>query len=150
MKGKRNGLRILLSQRPLGQERELKTQRQRFSNSKTIWPMLNSRDWSPQSPKRLLSRWYLLSERVWMILQVPTMGRIGKIRMKCQSRASWAKMMNRAGWWAQSPKRYSSACRSFGRCRWSMTNWHNRDGRMQPRTSVHEKRSTAQPNFGFR
>jgi hypothetical protein len=36
MKGKRNGLRILLRERPLGQESELKTQRQWFNKSRTI------------------------------------------------------------------------------------------------------------------
>jgi hypothetical protein len=36
MKRKRNGLRIMLRERPLGQESEVKTQRQRFSKSRTI------------------------------------------------------------------------------------------------------------------
>jgi len=36
MKRKRNGLRILLKERPLGQESELKTQRQRFNKSRMI------------------------------------------------------------------------------------------------------------------
>jgi len=36
MKRKRNGLRIMLRDKPLGQESELKTQRQRFSNCRKI------------------------------------------------------------------------------------------------------------------
>jgi len=36
MKRKRNGLRILLKERQLGQESEMKTQRQRFNKSRTI------------------------------------------------------------------------------------------------------------------
>jgi len=36
MQRKRNGLRIMLSERPLGQGSELKTQRQRFNKSRKI------------------------------------------------------------------------------------------------------------------
>jgi hypothetical protein len=36
MKRKRNGLKITLREQPLGQERELKRQRQQFSKSRTI------------------------------------------------------------------------------------------------------------------
>jgi len=36
MKRKRSGLRIILREIPLGQETELKTQRQRFNKSRTI------------------------------------------------------------------------------------------------------------------
>jgi len=39
---------------------------------------------------------------------------------------------------------------AFGRSWWSWMNWHNRDGRMQPTTSVNEIRSTEQPNWVFR
>jgi len=36
MKRKSNGLRIMLREKPLGQESELKAQRQRFSKSRKI------------------------------------------------------------------------------------------------------------------
>jgi hypothetical protein len=36
MKGKKNGLRIMLREKPLGHESELKTQRQRFNRSSRI------------------------------------------------------------------------------------------------------------------
>jgi len=51
MKRKRNGLRIMLREKPLGQESEWKIQRQWFSKNSTIWRMLKSRDWRPESPK---------------------------------------------------------------------------------------------------
>jgi len=37
----------------------------------------------------------------------------------------------------------------FGRSRWSLMNWHDRDGRTQPIHSVKKSRSTAHPNWGF-
>jgi len=105
MKRKTNGLRIMLREKPLGQASELKTQRQRFNKSRKIWSMLKLRDWRTESPKTLLRRWRLLLETVWVILQVPMMGRMVKMRMmNRQSRASRAKLTNLAGWWAQSPK----------------------------------------------
>jgi hypothetical protein len=39
-KRKRNGLRMMLREQPLRQERELMTRRQRFSNSRKIWRVL--------------------------------------------------------------------------------------------------------------
>jgi hypothetical protein len=44
MKKKKNGLRIILRDRLLGQESELKMQRQRFSKSERIRDTLKSRD----------------------------------------------------------------------------------------------------------
>jgi len=61
IKTKRNGLRIMLREKPLGQESELKTQRQRFDKSRMIWHMLKSRDGLAESPKRCLRRcWFPL------------------------------------------------------------------------------------------
>jgi len=112
--------------------------------------MLTRPDWWTECPRRHFSRWSFRWETVWVILQVLTMGRIGMIRMmERQCMASWAKIMNPAGWWAESPKRYSSAWRSFRSSRWRLTNWDNRDGRMQPTTQVTEIRSTAHPDSGF-
>jgi len=151
MKWNTDGSRIMLRGKPLGQERELKTQRQGFSKSRKIWSMLKSRDWQTESPKSLLRRWWLVSETVWVILQVPTMGRMGKMSvMTRQSRASWTEMTNQAGWWAQSAKWYRGAQRGFGRSRWSLTKWQNRDGRMQLTTPGKEGRSTAHLNWGLR
>jgi len=141
----------MLRDKLLGQESELKTQRQRFNKSRMIWCRLKSRDSRSESPKKHLMRCWLLSETVWVILQVPTMGRMGKPRMmKRLSRARWAMMTNPAGSWAQSLKQYSRACRVFGRSRWSSTNWLNPDVRMRLTTPVHEIRGTAHPNWGFR
>ena len=150
MKRKRNGLRIMLREKPLGQESELKMQRQWFSKSSKTWNMLKSREWWTECSKRLSRRWWLLSETVWVILQLLMMGRMGKMRRKRQSRESWAKMMTQAGWCAKSRKRYSSAWRGFGRSRWSLMNWHNQDGSMQANSSVNEIWSTAPLNWEFR
>jgi len=68
---------------------------------------------------------------------------------KKQSRESWAKMTNQARWWAQSPKRYSSAWKGFGRSKWILTKWHNCVRRMHPTCSEHEKKSTAYSKWGF-
>jgi len=101
MKRKRNGLRIMLREKPLGKESKLKTQSQWFSTTRRIWSMLKSRDWRTESPKRLLSRWWQSLVTGWVILQVRTMRKMGMMRMmKRQSRASWAKMKNQAGWCA--------------------------------------------------
>jgi len=140
----------MLTEKPLGQESELKMQRKRFSKSRTIWRMLKLDNWRPENMKRHLRRCWLLSETVWVMLEVPTIGRMGKMRMmKRLSRASSVKMKNPAGWWAQSRKRYRSAGRGFGKSRWSSMNWLNRDGRMQLTTSVNQRRSTANSNWGF-
>jgi len=45
--------------------------------------------------------------------------------MTRQSRVSCAKMTNPAGWWAPSPKRYSSAWTGFRRRWWSLMNWNH-------------------------
>jgi len=112
--------------------------------------MLKLQDRRPERPKRRFRRCWLLSETVWVILHVPMIRRMGKMRMmKRLSRVSWAKMTNPAGWWAQSPTLYSSALRGFGRSRWSSTNWLNQDGKTQRTTSVNAIRSTAHPNWGF-
>jgi len=66
-----------------------------------------------------------------------------------QSLASWAKMMNLAGWWAQSPKRYSTAWRAFGRSRWGLTNCRNWDWATQRTTSLREIWSTGRLNWRF-
>jgi len=92
----------------------------------------------------------LQSETVWVILQVPTMGRMGNMRMiKRQTRASRAKMMNPAGWRAQSPKQYSRTWGGFSRSRWILTNWHNQECWPLLTTSVKEIRCTAHANWEF-
>jgi len=140
----------MLRKKLQGQESELTMQRQRFSESSKRRSMLKSWDWRLESLQRVLRRWWLFSATVWVILQVRTLGRMWKMRMmKRQSRATWAKMTNPAGWWTQLPKRHSSAWRGFGRSRWSLTNWHNRDGRMQPTTCLREISSMAHPNWAF-
>jgi len=68
----------------------------------------------------------MLSETVWAILQVRTKRTMGNL-IKIQCWASWAKMMNPAGWWAQPRKRCSNSWRDFDRSRWSLTNWHDQD-----------------------
>jgi len=75
---------------------------------------------------------------------------IGKLgMMKRHSRARWAKMTNTARWWALCHKRYSSAWGGFGTTRWSLRNWHNRDGGTQPTTSLNVIRSMAHLKWGF-
>jgi len=104
-----------------------------------------------RTQQAFLMRWWLLLDTVWVILQVPTIGRMGKMRMmERQSRASRAKMTNQAGWWAQSSKRCSSVWRGFVRSRWCLPNWHIQDWRTQPNTSDQVIRITAHPHCGFR
>jgi len=148
-KRRRNGSRITWREKPLWQETELRTQRQQISRSRKIWEVLKAWDWHPGSPDKQLTRGWMLLETVWAILHVPTMRRMGKMT-KIQSRARWAKMMNPAGWWAQSRKPYSSLWSDFGRSRWSLTKWHNGDGGTWPTDSVNEIWRTAQPNWMFR
>jgi len=150
MERRNNGLRIMLREKLLGWERELKMQRQRFSKSRKIRAKLKMWDWWMEIQNWHFRWWCLRSERGGVILQVPTMGRMGKMRiMKRQSKASRAKMTNAAGWWAHTPMRNCSTWTGFDRSRWSMKNWHSRDGRTQPTTLVREIRSTAHPNGLF-
>jgi len=140
-------------ERPQWQDSEFKTQRKRLCKSRNISGMLKTHDQQPQSLKHHFGRCWMISETVWAILHVPKMRRIGKTRMMMkmiQTLASWAKMMNLAGCWAQSPKRYSTAWRAFGRCRWGLTNWRNRDGGTQLTTSVWEIWSKGRLNWRFR
>jgi len=140
----------MLRQKLVGQEKELMNQRLRFSKRRKKQGKLKTRDWQTESMKRLVRRWWWLSETVRMILQVPMMGTIWKMRKKKrQSRASLARMTNPAGWCAQSPKCYSSTWRGFGRSRWNLTNWHNLDLRAQPTLSANEITSTAHPIWGY-
>jgi len=140
----------MLGEKPLGQESELKMQRQRFRQSSKKWGMPKMVDWWTDTPNRLFRGWWLQSETVSVILQVPTMGRMGKMRMiDRQSRASWAAITHPAGWWAQSRKWYSSAWTGLSRSRWSLMNWHNLDGRTQPTTSVKKITSKAHPISGY-
>jgi len=140
----------MLTEKPLAQERELKMQRQRLSKSTKIHRKLKSPDWWTDSPRRHFRRSWLLSETVWVILQVWTMGRMGKMRMvKKPGRASWAQMTNPAGWWAQSPKLWRSAWRGFGRSWWSLTKCDNWDRRTQPTMALSEIQCMAHQNWGF-
>jgi len=63
--------------------------------------------------------------------------------------ATWVKMTNPARWWAPSPKWYSNPWRDFGRSRWGLTNWRNRDVETWPTTPVREIWSTGWLNWGF-
>jgi len=92
------------------------------------------------------------AEIVWAILQVPTMGRMGNMRMMIKTILSWASlatMRNPAGWCAQSQKQYSITWSVFGRCRSSLVNWRNQAGEMRSTTPVREIRSTGQAHERF-
>ena len=111
------------------------------------------RDWQPPHLKQHWRRCWMPSEIAWAILQVLTMRRMGNTRMmmrKILRGASLVKMTNLAGWWAQSPKRYSIAWSVFGRSRWSIPKWRNHAGETQPIASVRVIRSTGWPNGMFR
>jgi len=151
MKTKRNGLRIMLTEKPLWQESELRMQRQRLGRSSKIRGKLKTRDWQPECLKKCFRSCWMISGTVWVLLQVPMMRMMRKRRMmERQSWASWAKMTNPAAWWAQSPKRYSSTWRGFGWSRSGLMNWHNRDGWTHPTTLVKATRCTVCSNSGFR
>jgi hypothetical protein len=64
MKRMRNGLRIVLGEKLLGQESELKTQRLQFSKRRMISRMLKSRDSRPENQKRCVRRGWFLSKTV--------------------------------------------------------------------------------------
>jgi len=91
-------------ERPLCQESKLKMPRQQWNRSRMILERLNRRDWQPLTLKHYFRRCWMPSEIVWEIIQVPTMGRMGRTRMmmeKILRGASLAKMTNPAGWTAQ-------------------------------------------------
>jgi len=153
MKGKSNKSRIRWREKPLWQESEFKTQRQRLCKSWKIWQVLKVWGQQQESLKQGLKKCWMLSDTVWAILQVPTMSRMGKTRKmmkKIQSSASWVMKMNLAGWWAQSPKQYSTVWKVFCRSRWGLTNWGNQDGGTQPTTSVTELGIKGLPNWRSR
>jgi len=140
----------MLRERPLGQECELKMQRQQFSKSRMIQGKLKTLDWWSKCPKCLFRRWWLLSDMVRVILQVPMMDRMGKMwMMKTQSRGSWAKMSNPTGWWAQSQQWCSSAWSSFARRRWSLRNRHIWDGTPPQTMYMIESKCTAHWKWWF-
>jgi hypothetical protein len=67
MKKKRNRLSIILRERLVGQESELKTQRQQSGSRRKILRQLKTRDWWPECPKQSFTQCWLLSPRVWAI-----------------------------------------------------------------------------------
>jgi len=68
MKRKRNGSRIMLREKPPGQDTKFEMQRQWFSKSMKIWKKLTSQDWWTKHTKRHFRRWLVQSETVWVIL----------------------------------------------------------------------------------
>jgi len=153
IKRKRTGSRNMWREKPLWQEYEFQTPRQRLCMSWKIWLVRKARGRQPESPKERLKTCWMLLETLWAILQGPTMFRMGKTRKmmkKIQSLASWVVKMNLAGWWAQSPKQYSTAWRVFSRSRWGLTNWPNQDEGTHPTTSVRVIWSMELPNRRFR
>jgi len=138
----------MLCWKPLGQESELQMHGQWLGRSRKIWWQLKTRDWRPESQKHRTMPCWLLTQTVWAILQVPTMRKMGKIRiMQTQSRTSWTKMMNPAEWWAWSPKLNCSAYRGLGWTRGFLTKWHNWDGGTQPTACLKETQCTAHPKW---
>jgi len=127
-------------------------QRLRLCKSWKLWEMLKMLDGQPPSLKQHLRRCWIQLETVWVILQVPTMRRMGKTRMmkKIQSLASWAKMTHLAGCWVQSPKQYSTAWRVFGKGRWGLTNCQDQDVETWLTPSIREKWSMGRLNSRFR
>jgi len=141
----------MVRKKPLGQESELKMQRERSGRTSKIQRKLKTGDWWPGSPKQLFIGWVLLLKTAWAMSQLPTIRRMGKMRMMMtQSRVSWRKMMNPARRWAESPKPCSRAWTGFGRIRWRLRNRNNRHGTMQPTTGLNERRATVHPDWVFR
>ena len=148
---KRNGLRIMLREKLMGQHSKLKMYRQWFNKCGKIWSMLISRYWRTDRPKLHLTRCWFQSDTVCVMLQVLSMVSKRSMRMmKRLSRANSAKMTIPAGWWVQSTKQLRRGRRGFTRCRWSLMKWWNQDGRMKPDHSVNQISSTTHPNWGFR
>jgi len=111
--------------------------------------MLKTRVWQPPSLKQHVRRCWEPAEIDWAIFRVPTMGRMGRMRMmmkKILRAASFTKMTNPDGWWPQCPTLYSIARSVFGRSRWSLKNWHDQAGERRPITSVRRTRCTGRPH----
>jgi len=151
MKRNSNWSMIMWREKLVWQQSEFNTQRQHLSSSRKISDIPKMRNWHPESQKHHLKRCWMLSETVWVIFKGPTVKRKGMMRkmMNRQSWASWAKMTNRALWWAQSPQWYSAAWRDFNRTRWALTNWHNRDGGMRSTSFMNKIKSKGQRNWTF-
>jgi len=69
---------IILREKPLGDESELKMQWQQLGPSRKMRKKLNTRNWRTESPDKCFMRWRSLSETVWAILLVPQWGRWGR------------------------------------------------------------------------
>jgi len=148
----RNWSRIMWKERPLWHESELNTHRQELSRRRKKWEMLNTRDWQPPSLKYHWRRYWTPSQIISVIMQVPTIGRMGKTSLIMKMILSWvsrAKMMNPDGWSAQSLEQWRIAWSVFGRRRWSSTKWLNEAGEKRPTSSVREIGSTGQPDWRF-
>jgi len=148
----RNGLRIMQTETLLWKEIELKMQSQWFSKSRKIWDLLTLLDRQLGSVKWNERRCWKLVETVWLILHFLAMGRIKLIEhiLEIIRRwASWVKIKNLAGWWAQSAKWYSTACWGFSGSRCVLMNWPNWDGGTRPTTCMRVIWSTVQPNWEF-
>jgi len=114
--------------------------------------MLKRRDWQPTSLKQHLRRCWTRSEIFWAIMTAPSMRRMGETRMMMENilrGASFVKMTNPAGCWAQSQKRYSIAWCVFSRCRWSLINSCTQAGETRPTPSMRGMRSTEWLNWRF-
>jgi len=140
----------MLREKPLWKDSQLKTQWQRLSRSRKIFWKAENEGLPTWEPKNTYQEMF---NNIGVSLSDFASSNndedIQMRMMQIQCWASWTKMINSAGWWAQSPKWYSSAWTGFGRSRWSFTNWHNWDGGTEPTTAVKEIRSMAQPNWGF-
>jgi len=74
-------LRMMWIKRLRWQHSELKTQWQRLIRSGTIWEMWKRRECEPWSPGKHLRRCWTPSKLVWVMLQGPIMGRMGRTVM---------------------------------------------------------------------
>jgi len=136
----------------LWQQNKFKMQRHQWCNSWKIWLQHKVLGRQQESPKQRLKRGWILAETDRAIMQVPTMRwmvKTMKMMKIIHSTASWLIIMNLAGWWAQSAKQYSTKWRVFGRSRWGLTNWRNRDGGTQTTSSMRQIWSMGLPNWRF-
>lgn len=151
MKRKHNGWNIMLIERPPKEECKLMTLRPRLGKGKKIWAMLQRNHWEPKCLKNILGYdecYQRQSKQSYIFLE---WGGWGRPRREWRHRAwkSWGKMLNLAGWLAQSAKRYSTAWNVAGQRGRGLSHWCNHNGGMQPITFMREICSMVRPNWWF-
>jgi len=133
----KNGARMMSRDKLLREQCELSHLREQLSRRRKIWEVLKAGEWQKLRSDKRLSRFWMLSETVLVILPLQTMRTMGEM-MKMPSRGICATMMNTVVWWTQCRKHHSTAWGVVSRTRSSLTNKQNRVGGMVPIPHLNE------------